>query len=143
MFGGEIQSSFDSMYPKIRKRDYKLKTRRVKRQFLNRLLVYIRNFQQCGPEWVVGVIVRRVGDVMYKTDVRSKCLMRHTNRICDRLLNSDKEPLSWNLSRGYLIDTASLKRQDQCRRSDDQTPRRQLFPQCLQLEPRSKTYFLE
>lgn len=58
------------MYPQGRRRDYKPKMKKTDRQFPSGLPVYVKNLQQCGLIWVASVIVRTVGDVMYKGDAR-------------------------------------------------------------------------
>lgn len=70
--------------------------------------------------------------------------MRPVNHIRDRRLNLNEEQATSNLPRDYLMDTVSREQQNKCR-SDGQTSRRSLrrcrFPQLLQLNLRSRTYF--
>lgn len=68
MFGRKIWTSLDSMHPQKR-RDYKPKAKRIGRQFNNGLPVYLRNFRYWEPVRVAGVIVRKVGNEMYKIDL--------------------------------------------------------------------------
>lgn len=50
--------------------------------------------------------------------------MWYVNLIRDKRLNLDKGSPSSNLRLDYLIDTVSLKHQDQHERTDGQTPRK-------------------